>query len=61
MLRAFIAAKNFFWHQTKEVMDNRDEMLGTRGFKVDKVLNFAIDNANSNERIHAVWIHPSSG
>ncbi|KAJ0434597.1 putative adenylate kinase [Helianthus annuus] len=39
----------------------RDEMLGTRGFKVDKVLNFAIDNAYSEERIHDVWIHPSSG
>lgn len=38
-----------------------DEMLGKQGVKVDKVLNFAIDDAILEERITGRWIHPSSG
>ncbi|XP_042018296.1 adenylate kinase 4 [Salvia splendens] len=38
-----------------------DEMLDKRGVKVDKVLNFAIDDAVLEERITGRWIHPSSG
>lgn len=38
-----------------------DEMLGKQGLKVDKVLNFAIDDAILEERITGRWIHPSSG
>lgn len=38
-----------------------DEMLGKQGVKVDKVLNFAIDDAVLEERITGRWIHPSSG
>ncbi|XP_041996504.1 adenylate kinase 4-like [Salvia splendens] len=38
-----------------------DEMLAKRGVKVDKVLNFAIDDAILEERITGRWIHPSSG
>ncbi|KAL6518014.1 hypothetical protein OROMI_033715 [Orobanche minor] len=38
-----------------------DEMLDSRGVKVDKVLNFAIDDAILEERITGRWIHPSSG
>ncbi|KAG6410603.1 hypothetical protein SASPL_128665 [Salvia splendens] len=38
-----------------------DEMLARRGVKVDKVLNFAIDDAILEERITGRWIHPSSG
>ncbi|PWA48971.1 adenylate kinase 4 [Artemisia annua] len=38
-----------------------DEMLEKRGVKVDKVLNFAIDDAILEERITGRWIHPSSG
>lgn len=38
-----------------------DEMLERRGVKVDKVLNFAIDDAILEERITGRWIHPSSG
>ncbi|KAK4410775.1 adenylate kinase [Sesamum angolense] len=38
-----------------------DEMLDKRGVKVDKVLNFAIDDAILEERITGRWIHPSSG
>lgn len=36
-------------------------MLEKRGVKVDKVLNFAIDDAILEERITGRWIHPSSG
>lgn len=36
-------------------------MLEKRGAKVDKVLNFAIDDAILEERITGRWIHPSSG
>ncbi|KAK9117501.1 hypothetical protein Sjap_016448 [Stephania japonica] len=38
-----------------------DEMLAYQGIKVDKVLNFAIDDAVLEERITGRWIHPSSG
>lgn len=38
-----------------------DEMLQKQGVKVDKVLNFAIDDAVLEERITGRWIHPSSG
>ncbi|THF96807.1 hypothetical protein TEA_025751 [Camellia sinensis var. sinensis] len=38
-----------------------DEMLEKHGAKVDKVLNFAIDDAILEERITGRWIHPSSG
>lgn len=36
-------------------------MLKRRGVKVDKVLNFAIDDAILEERITGRWIHPASG
>jgi|UniRef100_A0A2N9HWT9 adenylate kinase len=38
-----------------------DEMLEKKGIKVDKVLNFAIDDAILEERITGRWIHPTSG
>ncbi|KMZ75520.1 Adenylate kinase [Zostera marina] len=38
-----------------------DDMLAKRGVKIDKVLNFAIDDAVLEERITGRWIHPSSG
>jgi len=38
-----------------------DEMLAKRGTKIDKVLNFAIDDSVLEERITGRWIHPSSG
>ncbi|KAK4781936.1 hypothetical protein SAY86_016038 [Trapa natans] len=38
-----------------------DEMLEKQGLKVDKVLNFAIDDVILEERITGRWIHPSSG
>ncbi|KAL6182588.1 hypothetical protein ACLB2K_044007 [Fragaria x ananassa] len=38
-----------------------DEMLKNRGVKVDKVLNFAVDDRILEERITGRWIHPSSG
>ena len=38
-----------------------DEMLAKQGNKIDKVLNFAIDDAILEERITGRWIHPSSG
>ncbi|XP_072956149.1 adenylate kinase 4-like [Typha angustifolia] len=38
-----------------------DEMLANKGTKIDKVLNFAIDDAILEERITGRWIHPSSG
>lgn len=38
-----------------------DEMLEKRGVKVDKVLNFAIDDSILEERITGRWIHPASG
>lgn len=38
-----------------------DEMLQKKGVHVDKVLNFAIDDAILEERITGRWIHPSSG
>jgi adenylate kinase len=36
-------------------------MLEKKGTKVNKVLNFAIDDAILEERITGRWIHPSSG
>ncbi|GAA0149725.1 nucleotide kinase [Lithospermum erythrorhizon] len=38
-----------------------DQMLQNQGAKVDKVLNFAIDDSILEERITGRWIHPSSG
>ncbi|XP_020108632.1 adenylate kinase 4 isoform X3 [Ananas comosus] len=38
-----------------------DEMLAKQGSKIDKVLNFAIDDVILEERITGRWIHPSSG
>ncbi|KAB5532127.1 hypothetical protein DKX38_018797 [Salix brachista] len=38
-----------------------DDMLQKQGAKIDKVLNFAIDDAILEERITGRWIHPSSG
>ncbi|KAG6527302.1 hypothetical protein ZIOFF_009400 [Zingiber officinale] len=38
-----------------------DGMLAKQGAKIDKVLNFAIDDAILEERITGRWIHPSSG
>lgn len=38
-----------------------DAMLEKQGTKVDKVLNFEIDDSVLEERITGRWIHPSSG
>ncbi|KAF9600854.1 hypothetical protein IFM89_013450 [Coptis chinensis] len=38
-----------------------DEMLARQGTKIDKVLNFAIDDAILEERITGRRVHPSSG
>ncbi|XP_041010988.1 adenylate kinase 4-like isoform X1 [Juglans microcarpa x Juglans regia] len=38
-----------------------DEMLQKQGVKIDKVLDFAIDDSILEERITGRWIHPSSG
>ncbi|KAL4192940.1 hypothetical protein AMTRI_Chr06g196820 [Amborella trichopoda] len=38
-----------------------DEMLEKQGTKIDKVLNFEIDDKILEERITGRWIHPSSG
>ncbi|KAJ3703681.1 hypothetical protein LUZ61_007386 [Rhynchospora tenuis] len=38
-----------------------DEMLARQGTKIDKVLNFAIDDAILEERITGRWIHAASG
>ncbi|KAJ4960639.1 hypothetical protein NE237_020549 [Protea cynaroides] len=38
-----------------------DEMLQKQGTKIDKVLNFAIDDSLLEERITGRWVHPSSG
>ncbi|KAI8528005.1 hypothetical protein RHMOL_Rhmol12G0118200 [Rhododendron molle] len=38
-----------------------DGMLLKQGAKIDKVLNFAVDDAILEERITGRWIHPSSG
>ncbi|XP_078447382.1 adenylate kinase 3 [Wolffia australiana] len=38
-----------------------DEMLEKQGAKIDKVLNFAVDDAILEERITGRWIHSSSG
>lgn len=38
-----------------------DEMLQKQGAKIDKVLDFAIDDSILEERITGRWIHPSSG
>ncbi|OMO71729.1 Adenylate kinase [Corchorus olitorius] len=61
MLRAAVAAKTPLGLQAKEAMDKLDEMLGKQGVKIDKVLDFAIDDAILEERITGRWIHPSSG
>lgn len=44
-----------------DYMVQLDEMLGKQGTKIDKVLNFAIDDAILEERITGRWIHPPSG
>lgn len=36
-------------------------MLEKQGTKIDKVLNFAIDDSILEERITGRWIHPASG
>lgn len=36
-------------------------MLSKQGTKIDKVLNFAIDDAILEERITGRWIHAASG
>ncbi|OEL22395.1 Adenylate kinase 4 [Dichanthelium oligosanthes] len=61
MLRAAVAAKTPLGVKAKEAMEKLDEMLEKKGTKVDKVLNFAIDDAILEERITGRWIHPSSG
>ncbi|KAM0940622.1 putative adenylate kinase [Dioscorea sansibarensis] len=38
-----------------------DEMLAKQGTKINKVLNFAIDDAILEERITGRWIHQASG
>jgi len=38
-----------------------DEMLEKKGTKIDKVLNFDIDDSILEERITGRWMHPSSG
>ncbi|XWS47829.1 hypothetical protein CRYUN_Cryun13aG0018600 [Craigia yunnanensis] len=38
-----------------------DEMLEKQGAKINKVLDFAIDDAILEERITGRWIHPASG
>jgi len=38
-----------------------DEKLAKQGANVDKVLNFAIDDAILEERITGRWIHSASG
>lgn len=38
-----------------------DEMLQKQGSKIDKVLDFAIDDSILEERITGRWIHASSG
>lgn len=53
---AYIALVILLWFSIQ-----LDEMLEKRGVKVDKVLNFAIDDAILEERITGRWIHPASG
>jgi adenylate kinase family enzyme len=38
-----------------------DAMLETQGHKVDKVLNFNVEDSVLEERITGRWIHPGSG
>ncbi|KAK8657787.1 hypothetical protein V6N13_036010 [Hibiscus sabdariffa] len=38
-----------------------DEMLERQGVKIDKVLDFAINDSILEERITGRWIHPASG
>lgn len=38
-----------------------DEMLEKKGTKIDKVLNFDVDDSILEERITGRWMHPSSG
>jgi adenylate kinase len=38
-----------------------DAALEKQGAKIDKVLNFDIDDSVLEERITGRWIHPSSG
>lgn len=38
-----------------------DEMLEKKGVKIDKVLNFDINDSILEERITGRWMHPSSG
>ncbi|TKY45431.1 Adenylate kinase 4 [Spatholobus suberectus] len=72
MLRAAVAAKTLLGELVSDdlVVGIIDEAIkkpscqkdtGKAGIKVDKVLNFAIDDAILEERITGRWIHPSSG
>ena len=45
----------------KKKLIQLDEMLEKQGTKIDKVLNFAIDDSILEERITGRWIHPASG
>jgi adenylate kinase len=38
-----------------------DAVLEKQGVKIDKVLNFEIDDSVLEERITGRWIHPASG
>lgn len=51
----------FFWPNVLFLWQQLDEMLEKQGAKVDKVINFAIDDAILEERITGRWIHPASG
>nr|GEX59406.1 adenylate kinase 4 [Tanacetum cinerariifolium] len=72
MLRAAVAAKTPLGIIAKETMEKGelvtvaqaeklDEMLQKQGTKIDKVLDFAIDDSILEERITGRWIHASSG
>lgn len=38
-----------------------DEMLASRGQKIDKVINFEVENRVLEERVTGRWVHPQSG
>ncbi|PWA35705.1 adenylate kinase/UMP-CMP kinase, P-loop containing nucleoside triphosphate hydrolase [Artemisia annua] len=47
--------------RTVEQAQKLDEMLQKQGTKIDKVLDFAIDDSILEERITGRWIHAASG
>ncbi|KAJ0779924.1 putative adenylate kinase [Helianthus annuus] len=47
--------------RTVSQAEKLDEMLAKQGTKIDKVLDFAIDDTILEERITGRWIHASSG